>query len=457
MSVVADDPDTLVDAVPVARTLTAADIDGLVDELAAYYAAFAPCFDRRDQRAWVELYLRGLLTADVPRKNIEAIALRLLGAGSAADRQVRALQHCISEAAWVDERLLAVHRRLVEETLGDDEGVLLIDGSDVPKQGRHSAGVARQWCGATGKKDTCQAGVFLGYASRHGYTLLDRHLYLPAAWYAETARDRWVACGIPDDTPFRTKPQLAAALVDRALADRTLRVKWAVCDEGFGDDQALRAHLAARGLWYFAEVACDTQVWPLTEPDGQTARPRPWTWVPPQTASRRGPVPRRQRRHPDSPAPMAVSGWASQVPPERWQRYRLLEGSKGPLVADFAAVRVVLVEDRLPGAEGWLVVRRTLPEADEAPVYKYYLSNAPADTPQRTLVWVSGMRWPIESCFTEGKGELGLDHYEVRSWRGWHHHLTLVILAHHFLVRLQRRLNQRGGPATRRPGRCPTR
>ena len=171
----------LTDEVPSARPLTAADLAGLLDELADYHAHFAPCFARRDQRAWVELYLRGLLTADVPRKNIEAMALRLLGAGPAADRQVRALQYCVSEGAWDDEALLAVQRRLVDETLGEADGVLLIDGSDMPKQGRHSAGVARQWCGATGKKDNCQAGVFLGYASRRGYTLLDRRLYLPAS------------------------------------------------------------------------------------------------------------------------------------------------------------------------------------------------------------------------------------------------------------------------------------
>src|SRR5215218_9667496 len=173
--------------VPVARTLTVAGLEGLLDELAAYHAHFAPCFARRDQCAWVELYLRGLLTADVSRKNIEAIALRLLGAGPAAERRVRALQHCISAAAWDDDRVLAVHRRLVDETLGEEDGVLLIDGSDVPKQGRHSAGVARQWCGASGKKDNCQAGVYLGYASRRGYTLLDRRLYLPASWFEAAA------------------------------------------------------------------------------------------------------------------------------------------------------------------------------------------------------------------------------------------------------------------------------
>ncbi len=445
----------LTDEVPVARTLTAADLEGVLDELAAYHAHFAPCFARRDQRAWVELYLRGLLTADVPRKNIEALALRLLGAGPAADRQVRALQYCVSEGAWDDEALLAVQRRLVDEMLGEADGVLLIDGSDIPKQGRHSAGVARQWCGATGKKDNCQAGVFLGYASRRGYTVLDRRLYLPASWFEAAARDRWVACRIPDATPFQTKPQLAAALVDRALADGTLRARWAVCDEGFGDDQDLRAHLAKRALWYLAEVARATQVWPLTEPDGQTDRPAPQTWVPPQTPSRKGPAPRRPRRHPASPTPVAVQDWARQVPAARWQRYRLLEGSKGPLVAEFIAVRVVMVQDRLPGPAGWLLVRRTLPEEEEEeePVYKYYLSNAPADLPLATLVWVSGMRWPIEACFTEGKSEVGLDHYELRSWRGWHHHMTLVILAHFFLVRLQQRLNRREGG--QRPGAHP--
>ena len=145
-AVVAD----LTDEVPSARTLSVADLDGLVDELSAYHAHFAPCFARRDQRAWVELYVRGLLTADVPRKTIEALALRLLGAGPAADRQVRALQYCLSEGAWDDAALLAVQRRLVDETLGEADGVLLIDGSDIPKQGRQSVGVARQWCGASG-------------------------------------------------------------------------------------------------------------------------------------------------------------------------------------------------------------------------------------------------------------------------------------------------------------------
>ena len=439
-------------AIPAARTLTAADLDGLVEELTAYHAPFAPLFQRREQRAWAAVYLRGLLTADVPRKNVEALALRLLGAGPAADRQVRALQQFVGEGGWDDAQVLATHRRLVDETLGEDDGVLLIDGSEVPKQGSHSVGVARQWCGHTGKKDNCQAGVYLGYASRRGYTLLDRRLYLPESWFSEEYRDRWRACGIPRGTPFQTKHELAGALVEEAVTRCRVRARWVVCDEGYGDSTALLDRWAAAGLHYLAEVPRDTQLWLLAEPDGQTPRARPAGWVPPRATSGKGPAPTKERLHPASPPKQRADEWAAAVPPARWQRYRLLEGSKGPLVAEFVAVRVVAVRDRLPGPEGWLLVRRTVPGAGEEAEYKSYLSNAPADTPLTELVRLSGMRWPIEACFAEGRQELGLDHYEVRSWRGWHHHLTLVILAHHFLVRLQRRLDPREGGQRAGPG-----
>ena len=236
------------------------------------------------------------------------------------------------------------------------------------------------------------------------------------------------------------------------MAGGRVRARWVVCDEGYGDSPALLDRWAATGLWYLAEVARDTQAWFLAEPDGQTPRARPERWVPPRAASGRGPAPTKERRHPASPAPQRVDEWAARVPAARWQRYRLLEGSKGPLVAEFAAVRLVAVRDRLPGPEGWLLVRRTVPTDGEDVEYKYYLSNAPAGTPLGALVRVSGMRWPIEACFAEGRQELGLDHYETRSWRGWHHHLTLVILAHHFLVRLQRRLDPREGGLPARPG-----
>jgi SRSO17 transposase len=430
------------------QNLASEEVASLAEELLAYHQHFAPLFYRREQREWAEIYLRGLLTADVPRKNVEAMALRLLGVGLHAERQVRALQQFIGEGKWDDDALLAEHQRLVNETLGEEDGVLIVDGSDFPKHGDHSAGVAPQWCGHTGKKDNCQAGVFVGYASRKGATLLDRRLYLPESWFDEDHQTRWQDCQIPDEITFQTKHELAAQLVEDIIASGRLQARWVACDEGYGDSPAFLQRLNAAGLWYLAEVPRDTKVWPLLETDGQTERARPSSWVRPQVSSRKGPAPRRARLHPDSPAKVAVEDLAKQWPASRWQRFRLLEGHKGPLVADFLVLRAILPLDRLPGPEIWVVIRRKVSGSAEEPEWKFYLSNAPLETPLATFVRVSGMRWPIETCFAEGKGELGMDHYELRFWRGWHHHMTLVILAHHFLVRWQQRLNQReGGPA----------
>jgi SRSO17 transposase len=444
--------DDLTGEAPALLLVTAQDVEACAEEFAAYHAHFAPFYARREQRAWAEIYLRGLLVADVPRKNVEAIALRLCGAGAHARRTVRALQQFLGEGAWDDAALLAEHQRLVAETLGEDDGVLLVDGSDVAKQGTHSVGVARQWCGSTGKKDNCQAGVYLGYASRKGYTLLDRRLYLHETWFAEDHRERWKACAIPDDVPFQTKPHLAATMVEGVMQAHRLRARWLACDEGYGQDPVFLDRVAACGLWYMAEVPKATHVWPLVEPATGEERARPTLWVPPQVASRKGPVPTTPRLHPQSPPAGAVAQIAAQLPSTAWHRYRLLEGSKGPLVADFAALRAVAVRDRLPGPEVWLLLRRPLPPGESGPEedreLKYYLSCAPSETPLAALVRVSGFRWPIEACFAEGNEEVGLDHYETRFWRGWHHHMTLVILAHHFLVRMQARLHQRGGACT---------
>jgi SRSO17 transposase len=429
-------------------TLMPEDLAGVAEELTTYHAHFAPLFARREQREWAAVYLRGLLLTDVPRKNVEAMALRLLGAGPEAARHVRALQQFIGEGAWDDMAILAAHRHLVEETLGEEDGVLIVDGSDVPKRGRHSVGVAPQWCGATGKTDNCQAGVYLGYASRKGYTLLDRRLYLPAPWFAPESRDRWQASAIPTTVTFQTKADLAAEMVTHVREEQHLRARWLTCDEWYGRNATFLDQVAATGLSYLAEVPHDTQVWPLRDPARQAARARPQVWVPPRTASGKGRRPTRARVHPDSPPPLRVDDLASQLPADRWYRYRILEGSKGPLVADFAAVRAVATRDGLPGPEVWVLVRRPVrnpADAADPPELKICLSNAPAETPLAELVRVSGLRWPIESCFEESKGELGLDHYELRFWRGWHHHMTLVILAHHFLVRLQQRLGPREG------------
>jgi len=435
---------------PAVVTLTPADLAEVGAELATYYASFAPLFTRREQRAWAEVYLRGLLIADVARKNVEAMALRLLGAGPQAARQVRALQQFIGAGAWDDEAILAEHHRFVAETLGELDGVLILAGSDVPKRGGHSAGVAAQWCGATGKTDNCQAGVFLGYASRKGYTLLDRRLFLPEPWFDDAHGPLWRACRIPAEVVFQTKAELGAAMVEQMQARGDLPATWLVCDEWFGRNQALLDRIYAAGLWYLAAVPRTTQVWPLREPaDGRRVRPRPLAWLPSRAASGKGRKATHERLHPQSPPAVPVETLAAQLARRRWRRYRVLEGRKGPIVADFVTLRVLAsrrgYREGLPGPEVWLLIRRPLPAPgqSEPSELKYYLSNAPADTPLAELIRVCGMRWPIECCFEEGKGQVGMDHYELRFWRGWYHHMTLVILAHHFLVRLRQRLMQR--------------
>jgi SRSO17 transposase len=435
---------------PTVVSLTSADFADVGEELAAYYARFAPLFARREQREWAAVYLRGLLLADVPRKNVEAMALRLLGVGPPAGRQVRALQQFIGEGAWDDAAILAEHQRFVAQTLGEPDGVLILDGSDVPKRGGHSAGVAAQWCGATGKTDNCQAGVFLGYASRKGYTLLDRRLYLPEPWFDAEHAPLWQACRIPAEVAFQTKAELGAQMVEQVQQRGDLPATWLVCDEWFGRNQSLLDCIDAAGLWYVAEIPRNTQVWPLREPmDGRRIRPRPRAWLPPRAPSGKGRKGTHERLHPDSPPAVPVETLAAQVARRRWQRYRILEGRKGPIVADFIALRVLAsrtgYREGVPGPEVWLLIRRPfpLPGQTKPPDLKFYLSNAPADTPLAELIRVCGIRWTIECCFEEGKGEVGMDHYELRFWRGWHHHMTLVILAHHFLVRLRQRLMNR--------------
>ena len=402
--------------------LTPHDLEGILDELAAYHALFSPLFARREQREWSHAYLHGLLL-ELPRKSIEPMVLHLRGADRNA---VRAMQQFLSEGLWDDTAILHRLWQEVATDLGDQDGVLILDGSDFPKQGQESVGVKRQYCGELGKPANCQAAVFLAYASRRGYTLLDRRLYLPEDWFSDAYADRRAACGIPSDVTFSTKPVLGWTMIEAVIQDGRLPCRWVTCDEAFGCNTELLDKLASLGMWYFAEVPHDTRVW-------QT---RPATAVPPRSG--RGPKPKRERVLPDAPAAEEVQVLAAAVPSEQWHQQVIQEGSQGPQVAEFAFQRVVAVRDDLPGPELWLVLRRSLSDGE----LKTYLCNAPAEVPQQQLVRTSGMRWPIEQCFEVGKQELGMGDYEVRSWRGWHHHMSLVLLAMAFLVRLQGRFEK---------------
>jgi SRSO17 transposase len=352
----------------------------------------------------------------------------VLAVDGVAPTAVRALQAFISEGMWDDGRLVQQHWKEVERDLGADDGVLMVDGSDFPKQGVHSVGVKRQYCGELGKRANCQAGVFVGYVSSQGYAMLDRRLYVPAEWLTDDAyTERRRQCGLPDDLTFKTKSELAQEMLAAVVQSHALRCQWVVADEAFGGNPALLDGVAGLGLWYFTEVAHTTRVW----------AERPALHMPPWRG--RGRRPQRARLVEGGPQAHTVLGMASALPAEAWIRRTIKEGSQGPMVADFAALRVVAVRDALPGPDVWLVLRRHI----ETQELKTYLCNAPIDTPLETHVRMSGMRWPIETCFEDGKQLLGMGDYEVRSWTGWHHHMTLVILAHFFVVRMSLRFKKK--------------
>ncbi len=394
--------------------LTGEDIHQMVDELERYYQDFEPAFERHDQAAHGWVYLKGLLS-DLPRKVTERIALRF-------GENVRSLQHFIGQSVWSCEGLLKRHQALVVETLGEDDGVVLVDESGMVKQGEHSVGVARQWCGSVGKVTNAQVGVYLGYASRKGHGFLDARLFLPGEWFAETHQHMRRVCGVPEEQRYQTKPKIALELLENALQRGELPFKWVTADELYGDSPAFRDGIAALNKWYFVEVRCTTRIW----------QERPEIGVPPWRG--RGRRPTRIRLCTPEQKALQVNDLAQQLPPAAWVRAKIKEGTKGPLVCYFACLRVIEVREGLPGQELWLVIRRNLDDPTEI---KYYFSNAPADIDPAELVRISGMRWPVEIIFRTGKVEVGFDHYELRSWLGWHHHMLFAFLAHHFLVRMR--------------------
>lgn len=391
--------------------LSPRDVEGLIDKLKTYHSLFKPAFRRPEQADWTEVYLQGLL-GDQPRKSVEPIALSL-------GVNVRDLQHFIGQSQWRLEPVADTHQSLVATTLGEPDGVALIDESGVVKQGVDSVGVAHQYCGSVGKVANSQVGVYLGYVSRKGYTLADARVFMPAEWFDDAHADRRRQCGVPHDLTFKTKPEIALELLKDAVRRRHLPFQWVAADALYGDAPHFRDGVAALGKWYFTEVACSTQVW----------RRRPAVILPPWSGH--GPHPIRLRLRTPTHRPVRVDELVRRIPKTAWVRCTIKEGSKGPIICDFAFLRVTEARAGLPGSEVWLIIRRNVEDPSEI---KFYLSNAPADVAISEFVRLSGMRWPIETTFEEGKGELGMDHYETRSWLGWHHHMLLTALAHHFLV-----------------------
>lgn len=406
--------------------LTTREVDGLVDELRGYHRQVADIFQRREQRHWSLFYLCGQLS-NLERKTIEPMVLALLGPDANA---VRALDQFIGAGKWAAQKLIVRLQTVVAHTLGHPDGVVIVDGSGFPKQGQHSVAAARQYCGAVGKVANCQEGVFAVYASPHGQTFIDCRLYVHETWFGPEFRHRWQQCGIPATATFQTEPQLALEMVQGLVTRGVLPFRWVAADEHFGQNPAFLDGVAALHKWYLAEVPADTRVWlrtPAVEPPG------PSVWGRPRT---------KPRVVLQSPRPKEVRQVAAELSRGAWKRYWIKEGSQGPMVAEFAFLRVTTIREQLPGPRVWLMLRRSL---GTEPQLKFFFSNAPMTIDHHTLAQLSGWRWPVETTLEEGKGEVGMDQYETRTWQGWHHQMAHSFLAHFFLVHLQLQFKKRPG------------
>jgi SRSO17 transposase len=383
---------------PIAQSLladaevSAAAVAGCRRGLERFLQRYLPRFYRIEQHELARVVLRGKLS-NLQRKTSEPIAYQ-------AGLQRKPVQHFVGAGCWDDESVMAELRQHVAEELADPDAVLVLDPSGFPKSGADSCGVDRQWCGRLGKVDNCQIGVFAAYVSSAGQALVDRRLYLPLDWAQDAARRQQTH--VPETVQFQESWRIGLDLLDRSRAD--LPFGWVAGDDEFGRCAAFRGELRRRRLQYVLDVPCNTLIRDLQETPTEGHRRPPW------------------RR---------VDEWAQAQLQTRWRKMRLGTGSKGPKVVWAAEAWVQTKdEDGRAGRRERLVVIRTV---DQEPRCWYTLSHASADVSLKKLVEVHSRRHGAEELFGAGKGEVGLGHYEVRSWVGWHHHMTLSLLALWFL------------------------
>lgn len=396
--------------------------DRVATTFAAFHAQFAPLFGRDETQVHSEQYLRGLFVQHADRRNAENLAEAIAGTSP------RALQRFVTNAPWEDARVLTRLQRVVGAQLSAPDGVWVLDDSGFPKQGTHSVGVGHQYCGQVGKVTNCQTGVFLAYVSRRGHALVDARLYLPRAWIAEPARCR--AAGVPAETPYQSKPELGRQLLQAARERGHLAGQWVTADEAYGQIPSFRDALDDDGWWYVLEVPRTTPVFTAA---AATAIP---------AASKRGRPPTKPRLVAGEPPPTSLAAGAEALAPTAWQPLTVAEGAQGSRTYEFATQRVWESRAGLPGRACWALWRRNLDGSE----LKHYLSNAPAETPMATLGRVASWRWPVETEFETLKQEVGLDEYEVRGWRGWHHHITMALLAGAFLLLLEQEWGGKDAP-----------
>ena len=384
-----------------------------------FHTYFAGAFGRKQWREQSQYYLQGLLVQSQERRNAENLS-------EMVPVSARSMQRFLTEARWDDDAVIARLQEYLGSKLEHPLAVWVFDGSDFPKQGVKSVGVARQYCGALGKIANCQAGVFLAHVGPRGRALVDKRLYLPKAWSSDVCR--CAAAGVPADRrSYRSKTDLALEMLEQARARGCLSAGWAAGDDAFGMSPAFRDGLAAQGMQYVLDVRPDMTVWPL-EP----------VWIEPayQGFGR----PRQPKLRSGQRLTMAERSLA--LPEESWREITVAEGSQGPRTYRFGAQRVRETRDRKPGEVAWAIYRQNLDGSEP----RYYLSNAPEDTSLETLAHVGGSRWRIETEFETEKSDIGLDEYETRTWAGWHHHVAMCLLGGAFLLGLQQDWGKKDAP-----------
>jgi SRSO17 transposase len=399
--------------------LVKADMDARMERFETYVTMIAGQLGHADRVAPFRGYCAGLMLPG-KRKSVEPMAARV------APTEVRSahqrLHHFVADAAWSDAAVLGAVRdhvlKVAVKRAGTPE-VLIIDDTGFPKQGAHSVGVARQYCGQLGKQDNCQVAVSLSLANEHYSVPVGYQLYLPKDWSVDQERRK--KAKVPEDIEFATKPVIALGLIDKTIA-AGVAPAMAVADAGYGVDTAFRDQLTARQIQYAVGITSVVKVWPEgTAP----LPPAPW--------SGQGRMPTRPRRDAQH-QPVSVKALAFALTPRQWKNVTWREGANRALSSRFAAVRVRCAQ---PAPEGglrpqeWLLIE--WPKGDAEPL-KYFLSTLPATMPIKELVRVAKLRWRIERDYQELKQEFGLDHFEGRSWRGFHHHATLSIAAYGFLL-----------------------
>ena len=398
------------------------DIKNFSNELRGFHEQFADCFHRSESREHFFKYMAGKFS-QLERKSIEPIAPAIEGGN------VRAMQRFVSVAPWNDDKIISKYRSYVNEDLGSEDGALIFDESGFLKKGQDSVGVARQCCGTAGKVDNCQVGVFAAYASKRGYALVDKRLFIPEQWFSEEYRERRQKCNLPEDTVFMTKPQLATEMLKEISSEKKLPFKYVLADSVYGmSPEFIEAVDDLPGTTYLVSVRKNIHCW-LKMP--MIIR-KQYRWG--------GKIRTKTFLADKKSKPITIGELAESINDYFWYRRQVSEGAKGPIVYEFTRRQVILAAGGLPQKTVWLLIRRTI--GDE-PEYSYFISNAPSSTRLKTLVWLSGMRWAIEQCFEETKSELGMDHYEVRKFRGWHHHMLTCMLAHFFLWHLKIRMGKK--------------